>query len=786
MQKFLLSSFSIFILLLGFIEKVDSQPLPIKDEAGKSPYDYVNPFIGTGGEGHTYPGAVMPFGMVQLSPDTEIKYFRQSFPWCAGYQYGDSAIIGFSHTHFSGTGHSDLGDILIMPTTGPLKLEPGSSDKPGSGFRSRFSHDEESALPGYYSVVLKDYNIKAELTASYRTGFHRYTFSNADSARIILDLMSSIYNYDGKVTWAQIQVVNDTLVTGYRQTRGWAPNRQVYFAIRFSKPVSSYGLQNGDSIPYKGQWKWGKMLENFPEVMGKKLRAYFNFNFANDEVLMVKVGLSSVDVAGAIRNMDTEIPHWNFDQTRQEAKAAWEKELDKIVIGGNPRDKEIFYTSVYHSYLTPFLYMDVDRRYRGLDLSIHQADGFDNYTTFSLWDTYRALHPLLTITQPERAGNMINSMIAHWEQSAFHMLPIWSFHANEDWCMIGYHAVSVISDAYLKGISNYDAEKALRACIETATHRDYDGLGYYMDLGFVPIDKEPEGASKTLEYAYDDWSIAQMAKAMGRMNTYDEFMKRAANYRNVFEAKTSFMRARKSDGTWREPFDPLLAQYGGDYTEGNAWQYSWYVPQDVHGLITLMGGDKNFIRKLDSVFMIKTDEEKYKQVEDIAGLIGQYAQGNEPSHHIAYLYNYAGAPWKTQERIHQIMKNLFDNTSYGICGNEDCGQMSAWFIFSSLGFYPVCPGSLQYVIGSPCIPNARIMLENGRQFTMTAKNLNDKNIYIQSVTLNGKPLNRSYLTHSEIIDGGTMVFIMGPRPNKRWAASPQDAPYSMSQAGNEK
>lgn len=745
-----------------------------------NPYSYVNPFIGTKGEGHTYPGATVPFGMVQLSPDTEIKFFRQSFPWCAGYQYGDSTIIGFSHTHFSGTGHSDMGDVLIMPTTGKLKLTPGTSEYPDSGYRSRFSHEHESAQAGYYQVLLQDYSINVELTTSERAGFHRYTFPKSDSAHIILDLIQSIYNYDGKVLLSQIRIENDSLVTGFRQTNGWGPNRILFFAIKFSKPFESYGITNEDEPVYKGFGIKAKHLENYPDVIGKKLVANFDFQTEENEVIQLKVGISGVDIQGALANVDTEIPDWNFDKTKNVAKQKWEDELKKIVIEGSKKDKEIFYTAVYHSMLAPTIYSDVDGRYRGNDNAIHEAIGFTNYGTFSLWDTYRATHPLFTIMNPTRDGEMIQSMIAHSGQNAQKMLPVWSFHGNETWCMIGYHSVSVIADAYLKGIKNFEVEKAFSAMKNTANNENYGGINYYRHYGFVPIDKEKEGASKTLEYAYDDWAIAQMANSLGNKEDAVYYYGQSMNYKNIFDPETGFMRAKNSDGTFREPFDPLYAKYGGDYTEGNAWQYSWYVPQDVQGLIELHGGDDSFCKLLDSLFVIETDDEKYREVEDIAGLIGQYAHGNEPSQHIAYLYNYAGKPWKTQEKIHRIMNHLFDNTPDGISGNEDCGQMSAWYIFSSLGFYPVCPGSNQYIFGTPSLEKAVISLENGKQLTITANNLTKENLYIKSVSLNGKEINRPYIMHDEIIQGGTLVYEMSDAPNKDWATAKDSKPYSMS------
>jgi predicted alpha-1,2-mannosidase len=769
--------FILFLLIYSCTPRQGQEEFPV-DESGKSPYDYVNPFIGTGGDGHTYPGVSVPFGMVQVSPDTDIKHYTQSYGWCAGYRYEDSTIMGFSHTHFSGTGHSDLGDVLIMPTTGKVQIYPGAPDKPAEGYRSRFSHGRESSVPGYYSVFLEDHGIEAELTATTRVGFHRYIYPKADTANIILDLVSSIYYYEGKNIWTVLRVENDTLLTGFRQTRGWADTRYLYFAMAFSKPFTAYGFKKDDSSTYHYRYSPG-FLTHTPEVSGKQIRAFISFPTVKDEVVMVKTAISGVSMEGALKNLG-EIPHWDFEKVKSRAVHLWKKELSKIIVEGDDREKQIFYTSLYHSMLAPMTYMDVDRKYRGVDQNIHVAGDFTNYTTFSLWDTYRAANPLFTLIQPDVTSGIIKSFLAHQEQSLYKILPVWSFHANETWCMIGYHAVPVIADAYLKGIRNYDVEKAYAAMIASATKRSYDGLGYYMDLGFIPIDEESEAASKVLEYAYDDWTIAQVAKALGKEKDYGDFMKRAGYYRNIFDAGTDFMRAKNSDGSWREPFDPLYSRYGGDYTEGNAWQYSWYVPHDVQGLIGLMGGKERFVEKLDSLFIIHSEDEKYKQVEDISGLIGQYAHGNEPSHHIAYLYDFAGMPWKTQERIHQIMNGLFDNTPYGICGNEDCGQMSAWYIFSSMGFYPVCPGSNTYVIGTPKLRKATITFAQNRRFEMEAHHLSPENYYVQSVTLNGKPLHRSYITHEEIIRGGRLVFEMGNQPDKDWASGAGEVPPSMS------
>ncbi len=740
----------------------------------QSPVAYVNPFIGTNEMGHTYPGATVPFGMVQLSPETDTiqysighGYIKDVYRYCAGYQYSDKTIVGFSHTHFSGTGHSDLGDFLVMPTIGNVQLNPGTVQHPESGYRSRFSHDTEKATAGYYSVFLSDYDIKAEFTTSERVGFHRYTFPESSQANIILDLVSGIYNYDGKVVWSSIRVENDTLVTGYRQTQGWARERTVYFAMVFSKPVRNYGSRDEQKTVYNDFYRKFNTTKDFPEMSGRKLKTYFSFNTKAGEQIMIKFALSPVSTEGAVKNLENEIPGWDFDKVYNEAIALWNKELSRITIEAPEEKKIIFYTALYHAFLSPTLYMDVDGNYRGIDHSNHKAEGFVNYTTFSLWDTYRALHPLFTIIQQQRTSDMINSMLAHQQQSVHHILPVWSHYANENWCMIGYHAVPVIVDAYMKGITGFDSQKALDACLSSSTYAPYDGIGDYIKYGYVPSDKSSNSASKTLEYAYDDYCISRMAKKMGKPDIADQYAERAKAYNLVFDTGTGFMRAKRSDGSFQSPFDPLSTEKQG-FIEGNAWNYSLYVPQDPLKLIALHGGNKRFISHLDSLFNIPLDEKHFAESEDItaAGLIGNYVHGNEPSHHVPYLYVFAGAPWKTQECIHQIVNTMYHATTDGLCGNDDCGQMSAWYIFSSLGFYPVCPGSNEYVIGSPSVDKATLNLENGKQFIITARNLSDKNIYIQQIKLNGIKYNKFTLNHEVIMRGGTLEFVMGALPEK--------------------
>ncbi|RFM29462.1 GH92 family glycosyl hydrolase [Deminuibacter soli] len=738
---------------------------------------YVKPIIGTERMGHTYPGATVPFGMVQLSPDTDTipyemngKYNPDVYKYCAGYQYEDKTIVGFSHTHFSGTGHSDLGDFLVMPTTGELKLNPGTADAPRSGYRSAFSHTTEVAEAAYYKVKLEDYNITAELTATNRVGFHQYTFPASDQSHIILDLMHNIYGYEDKNVWTVLRIENDTLVTGYRQTNGWARTRTEYFAISFSKPFFQYGNKNfSKKQVYRGFWGKFNQSSNFPEIAGKQLRAYFDFKTTEGEKIKLKFALSPVSIAGALQNLRTEAPGWDFEKVKADGQALWEKELSKITIQSNSdEEKQNFYTAMYHAFINPTVYMDVDGSYRGLDQQVHQAKDFTNYTTFSLWDTHRALHPLFNLVQPARNADMVKSMLAHFDQSAEHMLPIWSHYGNENWCMTGYHSVSVVADAYVKGILTNDANRALDACVTTAHNRGFDGLNYYMDKGYIPADKNGSAVSTTQEYSYDDWCIAQLAKKLNRMDVYNEFIKRSEYYKNVYDASSGFMRPKLSDGTFRAAFDPLSTINEG-FIEGNAWNYTLYVPHDPAQLITLMGGKKRFVQYLDSLFTMELPDKYFAETEDITrdGIIGNYVHGNEPSHHVAYLYNWAGEPWKTQERVRMILKKMYAPKSDGLGGNDDCGQMSAWYIFSTLGFYPVAPGSDQYSLGSPAINGAVLNLENGKTFTIEAQNQSDKAVYVKQVLLNGQPLNRLYITHSEIMNGGKLVFVMSTKPVKK-------------------
>ncbi|QPH41752.1 GH92 family glycosyl hydrolase [Pedobacter endophyticus] len=736
---------------------------------------YVKPIIGTSKMGHTYPGATVPFGAVQLSPETDTisyevngKYNGDVYKYCAGYKYEDKTITGFSHTHFSGTGHSDLGDFLIMPTQGKLQLNPGTADNPKGGYRSAYSHTNETAEAGYYKVKLDDDNITAELTATNRVGMHQYTFPKSDQSHIILDLMAGIYNYDEKTVWTYVRVVNDTLVTGYRQTNGWARTRTVFFAMSFSKPFKNYGRKSYDAKQaYRGFWGKFNQDQNFPEIAGKKLKMYFDFDTKEGEKVKIKFALSPVSQENALENMRAEISGWDFEKVKTQAQATWNNELNKIQVSTSNTNKINFYTALYHAFINPTTYTDVNGEYKGLDQGVHKADGFTNYTTFSLWDTYRALHPFFNIMQPKRSNDMVKSMMAHFDQSSLHMLPIWSHYANDNWCMSGYHSVSVLSDAIIKGTYTGDANKALDACVTTAKHRDYEGIGYYMDKGYIPAEKSGVSVSNTLEYAYDDWAIAQLAKKLNRMDVYNEFIKRSENWRNNYDKASGFMRPRLADGSFKKTFDPKDTE-GQGFIEGNSWNYSFFVPHDPASLIEVMGGKKKFAARLDTLFSMHLPDEFFAHTEDITreGIIGGYVHGNEPAHHVAYLYNWTDEVYKGQAQIRHILNMQYKPTADGLGGNDDCGQMSAWYMFSAMGFYPVAPGSDVYSLGSPLVNNAVINLENGKTFTIEAIKQSEKNVYVKKVLLNGKEITNHQIKHSDIRNGGKLTFYMSATPKK--------------------
>lgn len=754
----------------------------------EGPARYVDPMIGTVKMGHTFPGACVPHGLVQLSPDTDTiphningVYQKETYKYCAGYQYGDPTIVGFSHTHFSGTGHSDLGDILVMPATGELRLNPGVAEVPGSGYRSRFSHSTERAVPGCYEVTLDNYGIRARLTATERTGVHEYTFpAEADVQRVVIDLLHGIYNYDGKVLWAGIRVENDTLITGYRITNGWARENYTYFAASFSKPIKNYGYRETEPVRYRGFWRKFDLYRNFPEMAGRGIVSYFEFDPAESEKLTIKVALSPVSTEGALKNLKAEAEGRGFDEIAAAAYEAWNRELRTIEAEGTDDQKTMLYTSLYHTMINPSVYMDVDGQYRGVDHNVHRAEGFANHTVFSVWDTYRALHPLFNIINRERSLDMAESMLAHYRQSVHGMLPVWSHMGNENWCMIGYHSVSVLADALDKGIP-LSLGDALEAMVSTSNVPYYDGTGEYLELGYVPFDRSGSGSSITLEYAYDDWTVYRTALALGRADIAAAYRKRAMNYLNVFDPSLRFVRARMSDGSWKEPFD-LLNTHGEGFIEGNSWNYSFYVPHDVKGLIEAMGGDARFVERLDSLFTMHLPDEFFEHTEDVTreGIMGNYVHGNEPSHHIPYFYAWTSQPWKTQYWVREIMNRMYRNSIDGLCGNDDCGQMSAWYVFSAMGFYPVCPGSEQYVLGAPYMPYMKVRVGEDKYLEIKAPKVSDRMRYVKSVKLNGKPYTKAYITYDDIREGGELVFEMASRPNEKRLFSDGEKPYSLS------
>jgi predicted alpha-1,2-mannosidase len=715
---------SIFLLTLSCQKNTDLS-VAKKD---KNLINYVNPFIGTGGHGHTYPGATMPFGMMQLSPDTRLD----GWDGCSGYHYSDSYIYGFSHTHLSGTGVSDYGDILLMPTN-EINFNNGADGK--KGYRAHFSHDNEVAEPGFYKVHLDSTNIDVELTVSKRSAMHKYQFPSAENQVVILDLV-----HRDEVLDANINVVSDTEIQGNRHSKAWATDQRLFFAIQTSHPFNDM-LQ---SPPKKG--------------MPGAQKVALTFINPNNDPVYIKIGISAVDIEGAKKNLKGEIGTQSFEDLKKTAQDFWEKQLEKIVIESDNEDyKTNFYTSMYHVALAPNLYQDVDGRYRGMDLEIHTSENFDYYTVFSLWDTYRAAHPLYTIIEQDKTNDFINTFLAKYDEGG--IMPIWDLAGCYTGCMIGYHAVPVIADAYLKGLRDYDVDKAFEAMKHSA-NQDKLGLESYKSLGYIPVEFESESVSKTLEYAYDDWTIAQMAKDLGKEDDYKIFLERAQSYKNIFDPESQFMRGRFRN-TWFAPFDPYEVNF--NYTEANSWQYSFYVPQDISGFINLLGGKQKLEENLDKLFTAEAETSGRDQA-DITGLIGQYAHGNEPSHHMAYLYNFVNKPHKTQEKVYQILTELYQNAPDGISGNEDCGQMSAWYVLSSLGFYSVTPASNQYIIGTPLFPMATVNLENGKQFTIVAHDISSTNKYIENAILNGKPLNRTFIYHNEVVEGGTLEFQMTDNP----------------------
>ncbi len=699
--------------------------------------DFVDPFIGTASHGHTYPGAAFPFGQIQLSPDNG----TQGWDWCSGYNYSDSTIAGFSHLHLSGTGIGDLADISFLPVTENVLFREGEKNADFvSRYAGKYGHDQETAKAGYYAVTLKNNGVKAEFTVTDRAGLHRYSFPDAGEKNIIINLGFAI-NWD-KPYKSSLSVVNDSLVTGSRLSTGWAADQHVFFAVRFSKPIVRSEIKSAGGE--------------------EKVVGCFKFR---DKVILAKVGLSSVSVSNALENIDASFAGWDFEAVRKFASGAWERELGKIRIqSDDSQQKTIFYTALYHTMVAPALYSDLNGEFKGLKGETLKADGYKRYTVFSLWDTYRALHPLFTLTQQPRVNDMVKTMLDHYRQCG--ILPVWELEGNETFCMVGNHSISVIAEAILKGIGDFDRELAFEAMKATSMH-DRDGMGYYDKLGYMPADKVQQSVAKSLEVAIDDWAVAAVARKLGKTADAEYFLKRSESYKAYFDKETGFMRGKLSNGQWTTPFDPIYSKHeGSDYTEGNAWQYLWLVPQNVDGLIGLLGGKESFADKLEQLFNISEGVKGEQASPDISGLIGAYAHGNEPGHHTTFLFNYCGRPWITQELNRHIQTTMYKNTPDGLCGNEDCGQMSAWYIFSALGFYPVNPSELRYQFGSPIVQEATLEIAPGKYFTVKAPQTSRENKYIRQVKLNGMPLKRSYITHEEIMKGGTLEFTMGPAPKK--------------------
>lgn len=707
---------------------------------------FVDPYIGTGFHGHVFLGANVPFGAVQLGPVN----ITQGWDWCSGYHYSDSTLIGFAHTHLSGTGIGDLGDIIFMPVSGDvgehLELK---------NYMAYYKHDQEEVKPGYYAVDIDKYDVKAELTATSRVGFHKYTFHKDEPAQVIIDLDRGIgwdSPYETSIEWE-----NDSTISGFRYSKGWASDQKVFFVAIFSKPIQSFKAANQ-----------AEALADVKSVSGKAVKGIAGFGAASDQEVMAKVGISAVSKDNAKLNLTTEIPGWDFDSVVESADGAWNKELNRVDVETDARTKRIFYTSLYHTLIAPSTFNDVNGAYRGADLKVHQDTSFTNLTTFSLWDTYRAAHPMFTLLQPDRVSDMVNTMLKIYQQQG--KLPVWHLMANETNCMVGYSAVPVIVDAYLKGFDGFDKDLAYEAVKNTAM-KDERGISFVKEYGFIPADSTVESVAMGLEYAISDWSVALLAKKRGNEADYEYFKKRGENYKNYYDSSVGFMRGRLSKDQWRTPFSPFLAQHRkDDFCEGNSWQYTWLVPQDVNGLMELMGGEEAFIEKLDALFMAKGDMGEHAS-SDITGLIGQYAHGNEPSHHITYMYAYAGQPWKTAEKVSYILDSLYTDQPDGLCGNEDVGQMSAWYVLSSLGFYQVNPADGVFVFGSPKIKEATLQVKDGKIFSIHVENGGAQNIYIQQVELNGKAYNKSYITYNDIMNGGTLHLTMGSEPSKEWGVA---------------
>jgi len=763
----------------------------------KEPVDFVNPFIGTDFFGHTFPGASLPFAMVHLSPDVGTR----GWTYGAGYIYSENSIIGFSHTHWSGVGMVNGGEILIMPVVGDkLQVIPGSPDNPDEGYRSRYDHKDETASPGYYSVFLKDYGVKAELTTTIRAGFHRYTFPKAENSKIILDLGHQLG--DSPATdISELKILNDSCIEGVKSSG----TGKIFFVAEFNKPFMYFGTFDSQYVTPESK---GSIFPYKNGEAGTRIGAFVTFKTSDNEQIMVKVGISYSSIDGARKNLKHEIPDWDFNRVKNDAREIWNKELSSVIIDGATIDqKEIFYTAMYHSLLSQYISQDIDEKYTGLDGKIHEAKGFDYYGSFSCWDTYRTEHPLLTLIAPEHINDIVKSILAKVKDWGW--LPAQHFINVKGEGMVADHLIPIIVDAYQKGFRDYDVEFLYGAMRTKALespkpplppYAGRPGLSYFSEIGYLPVDRVTEAVSNTLELTYDDWCIAQLAKELGKEEDYISFLQRANNYKNVWDPVTQFMRPKRNDGTWLEElnggtqeiikegdhsyykyFDPLLVgrRPNRHYTESNAWQYIWSVKHDIQGLINLFGSNAAFVKKLDTFFAMSPVITPPKYV-GVVGTIGQYVHGNQPSHHVAYLYNYAGEPWKTQQRVRQVTEELYRTGPGGLCGNEDMGSLSSWYIFSSIGFYPVTPGSSTYIIGSPLFGKATIDLGKKKTFTVQTVNNSQVNKYIQSATLNGKSFTKTWITHNEITRGGILTFEMGPEPNKKWGSKPEDAPPSMT------
>ena len=717
---------------------------------------FVDPFIGSGGHGHVFVGANVPFGAIQLGPQNIFK----GWDWCSGYHYSDSIIVGFNHSHLSGTGCSDLGDVILMPFTGAVRTTSGTQNNIEGSCSSYYRHANEKAAPGYYSVKL-DNGVKVELTATERVGMHHYIYPEG-TARLLINLKDG---NDNKTFDTYMKKIDANTIEGYRFVKGWSPMRKVFFYMKLNRPIESLQLFHSDAAA------------GFDSLNGDSIKGVVTFGKGVKDVL-VKVSLSSVSCANAKANMDAELPAWDFNQVHQAAIDKWNRQLSSISAQTNDnRAKKIFYTAMYHASFFPCLYCDVNGEFRGMDDKIYSDTKWTNYSIFSLWDTYRTFDPLMTILNPKMMGNFVNSFLSIYDQNG--KLPIWPLQSGETECMPGYSSIPIIADCYLKGIGGFDAERALKDMVASATYDKQNGVTYVKTMGYIPADKIHEATSIAMEYAADDWGLAEMAKKMGKEDIYKTFIARGHYYEKYFDKSIRFVRPKLADGSWRTPYDPFNSIHSvGDFTEGTGWQYTFFVPQHPEGLISILGGDARFISKLDSLFIVHGDMGKQAS-NDISGLIGQYAHGNEPSHHVAYLYPYAGAQWKTAKIVRQIQKDFYTDQPDGIIGNEDCGQMSAWHILSALGFYQVNPSNGVFVFGSPLFDKASVNVGNGKRFEVIAKNNSPKNIYIQSVMLNGKPYENAWISYQDIMKGGTLTFTMGDQPNKSFGAAPQNRPKTL-------